>query len=98
MGIGEAARRLHEKEFDARHLAGHLLHIAAQDGREIGIDHGGVAAADELHHRAGFMRGADLREADFCRNALGGFFMIGIPVAMHEYDGNTAQPLLILRK
>ncbi|MNV43589.1 hypothetical protein D3C71_1353050 [compost metagenome] len=30
--IGEAPRRLHEEQLDARHLAGDLLHIAAQDG------------------------------------------------------------------
>jgi hypothetical protein len=65
MGIGQPARRLHEEQLHARHLARHLLHVAAQDGREVGIDHRGVAPADELHHRAGLvMRGADLREAD----------------------------------
>jgi hypothetical protein len=71
MRVGQAARRLHEEQLHARHLAGDLLHVAAQDGREVGIDHGGVAAADELHHRAGFVRGADLREADFARDAFG---------------------------
>ena len=32
MRVSQATRRLHEKQFDARHLAGHLIDIAAQDG------------------------------------------------------------------
>ena len=45
------------------HLSRHLLDVAAQDRRQIGIHHRGVAAADELHHRADLVRRADLREA-----------------------------------
>jgi hypothetical protein len=46
--VGEAAGRLHEEQPHARHLAGHLLDIAAQDRRQVGVDHRRVAAA----HRA----------------------------------------------
>ena len=61
--IGQPARRLHEEQLHARHLAGHLLDVAAQDRRQVGIDHRGVAAADQLHQRADLVRHADLREA-----------------------------------
>ena len=47
--------------------------------------------ADKLHHRAGFMRRADLREADFLRNPLGSLFMFGVAIAVHKYNRNAAQ-------
>ena len=90
VGIGQAAAGLHEEQLHARHLASHLLHIAAQDGRQVGIDHRGVAAADELHHRAGFMRGADLGEAHLAGQPGRRLFMGGVAVAMHEHNRNTA--------
>ena len=90
MCIGEATRRLHEEQLYARHLAGHLLHVAAQDGRQVGIHHGRIAPADKLHHRAGFMRAADLREPNVLRNAFGRLFMRRVAVTVHKNDGNTA--------
>jgi hypothetical protein len=38
-----------------------LVHIAAQDRREIGIDHRGVAAPDQLHQRRDLMADRNLR-------------------------------------
>jgi hypothetical protein len=61
--LREAARRLHEVELDAGHLGGDLVDVAAQDRRQVGVDDGRVAAADELHHRADAVRNAHLREA-----------------------------------
>ena len=98
VGIGQAARRLHEKQFDARHFAGDLFHISAQDGRQVGINHRGIATADELHHRTGLVRCADLREADLPGDAAGRLLMVGIAVAVHEYNRNAAQPFLVLRQ
>ena len=98
MGIRQAAGRLHEKQFDARHLAGHLLHIPPQYRRQVGIHHGGVAPADKLHHRAGFMRGADLGKTKLAGNPARCLFVRRVPVAMHKNNRNAAQPFLVLRK
>ncbi len=53
--IGKAAIRLHEQQPRPAELAGDAVDIAAQDGREIGVDDGGVAAAHQLHQRAHLM-------------------------------------------
>ena len=90
VGIGKPAGRLHEKQFDTWHVASHLLDIAAQDGRQVRIDDGGIAPANKLHQRAGFMRGADLGEAHILCNACCGFFMASEPVAMHEHNRNAS--------
>ena len=47
-----------------------LVDVAAQDRRQVGIDHRRVAAADELHQRADLVRDADLREAGLARQPL----------------------------
>ena len=38
--------------------------VAAEDGRQVGVDDGGVAARDQLHQRAHRVADRDLREAD----------------------------------
>ena len=53
--IGQAAVGLHEQQPDAGQFAGHLGHVAAQDGREVGVDHRGVAPGDQLHQRTGLV-------------------------------------------
>ncbi len=90
VGFGQATGGLHEEQVHTRHLGRHLLHITPQDGRQIGIHHRGVAAADELHHRAGFMRGADLGKADVGSDAFGRQLVRGVAVTMHEYNRNTS--------
>ena len=92
--IGEPARGLHEEQLDARHFSRNLLDVAPKDGREIGINHGRIPAADELHHRAGFVRSADLRETHLLRDAFGGQFVLAVPVAMQEDDRDAAQTAL----
>ena len=94
--IGQATGRLHEEQAHARHFAGHLVHIAPQNGRQVGVHHGGVAPADELHHGAGFVRGAYLREAYFAGQPCGGSFVFGIAVAVHEHHRHAAQALVEL--
>jgi hypothetical protein len=89
--VGQAAGGLHEEDLHARHLAGHLLHVAAQDRRQVGVHHRGVAPADELHHRAGLVAGADLGEADLPGDARGGLLVRGEAVAVQEDDGHAAQ-------
>jgi hypothetical protein len=63
-GIGEPAIGLHELQSHAVHGPGHLLDVAAQDRRQIGIDDGGVAARDELDQGRDLVRHRNLGEAD----------------------------------
>ncbi len=87
--IGQPAAGLHEEELHTRHFGRHLLHIAAQDGRQVGIHHRGVAAAHKLHERTGLMRGADLGKAHRARQPRCRLFVFRIAVAVHEYNRNT---------
>ena len=65
--VGQPAVGLHEHQPHARQLGGDLVDIAAQDRRQIGVDHGRVAAADQLHQRADLVDDRDLGEADLAR-------------------------------
>ena len=55
--VGQPAVRLHEQKPRIAEMRGHLVHIAAQDRPDIGIDDSGVATADQLHQRAYRMAG-----------------------------------------
>ncbi len=84
--IDKPAIRLHEHELRVAELAGNHVDIAAQDRREIGIDDGGVAAADQLHQRADSMAHRDLREADLAGEFGNPALMLGIAVTVQQHD------------
>ena len=100
-GGSETARRHHEHQPRAGpgdvELLGNLLHIAAEDGREIGIDHGGVAAPDQLDQRRNLVADRDLREADLASDAGRDLLMGGIAITVHEDDRDGAEPGIVLR-
>ena len=98
MGVGQATGGLHEKQLDARHLLRHLLHIAFENRRQVGVHHGRVATAHQFHHRAGLMRGADLRKADLRCDAPGRQFVCRVAIAVHEDNGDRTQTALVLRQ
>ena len=88
-GVGEPAARLHEHEPRAAELRRHPIDIAAQQGREVGVHDRGVAAADELHQRAGLVAGRYLGEADLPRERRRRLLVGGEAVAVHEDDRGT---------
>ena len=90
-GVRQAAVALHEQQAHAGHLRRHLLDIAPQDRRQVGVHHGGVAARHQLHQRAGLVRHRDLRESHGTRDALGRELVLGVAVAVHEDDRHRAQ-------
>ena len=92
--IGQATGRLHEEQSHARHFCRYAIDVATQDGRQVGVDHRRVAAADELHERAGRVRSAHLSEADRARDATGGLLVGRVAVPVHEHDGDAAQALV----
>ena len=67
---------------------GDAVDIAAEQGREIGVDHGGVAAADELDQRADLVADRDLGEARLAGEARGQVLMVRMRISMHEHDGH----------
>ncbi len=68
LGGGQAARRHHEQQpragLRASSSPATCCDVAPQDRRQIGVDHRGVAAADQLHQRRDLVADRDLREAD----------------------------------
>ena len=95
-GPGQAARGLHKEQRHAGHLGRHLGHVAAQDGRQVGVHHRGVTAADQLHQRAGLVRGTDLGVAHRLGQPLGRLLVRGVAVAVQKNYRHTAQPLAVL--
>ena len=95
-GVGEAAVRLHEHEPHAfAELLRHPVDVAAQQGGEVGVRHRGVAAADELHQRAGLEAGGHLREPDRAGQTAERQLVLRMPVAVHEHDGHRSDPVRV---
>lgn len=69
-----------------------MLDVAAQHGRQVGVDDGRVTARDELHQRADLAGERDLREADACRQFADGLFVGGVEVTVHADDGDGPDP------
>ncbi|CPJ33725.1 Uncharacterised protein [Bordetella pertussis] len=92
--VGQAAAGLHEHQAHARQLAAHLLDIAHENGRQIGIDHRGVAARDKLDQRTGLVRGRHLRKADLARDGGGALLMHALLPGVHEHDGDGADAIV----
>ena len=95
-GVGKAAVRLHEHETHVRaELVRHPVDVAAQQGREVRIRHRGVAPADELHQRACPEAGGHLLESDLQGEATEIELVLGVPVAVHEHDGDRPNSTLV---
>ena len=86
--IGEPAIGLHEHQPRIADLGRDQVHVAPQDGRYIGVDHSGVAAPDEFHQRADFVRNRNLGEADIAGDRRDRRFVIVISITVHEHDGD----------
>ena len=91
-GVGEPAVRLHEEQArrappQPRH---HLVDIAPQHRRQIGVDHRGVAAADQLDQRLDLVARRDLGEADLARHGGQRRLVRGPAPAVHQHDGERA--------
>ena len=71
---------------------GHLIDIAAQDRREVGVHHRGVAARHQAQQRADGMAGGDLGETGFAREVREALLVSGIFPGVHQHDGAGAMP------
>ena len=70
----------------ARELRRNAVDVAAQDGGEVGVDHGRLAAADELRQRAHLGRDRDLREPRGARQLGHAPLVRGAAVAVQQGD------------
>ncbi len=89
--LGEPAARAHEHQRHTSELGRHPVDVAPQNGREIRVGHGGVAAPDQLHQRRDLVRHRDLGKADGARDACRRGFVGTIAPGMHEDDRGGAQ-------
>ena len=90
-GFGEAAVRLHEVQPGAGRKAGRdPVDIAAQDRRQIGVDHRRVAAADELDQRRDLVADRDLGKSDVAGDFGQPRLVIREGPAVHQHDGQRA--------
>ncbi len=74
-------------------LLRHLRHVTAQDRRQVGVHHGGVATRDELDEGRDFVAGRDLRKAELARERGHALLVRRIPIGMHEHDRDRLDPL-----
>ncbi len=103
IGGGEPARRHHEHQAGARtrplrvgttariarRILGHLRHVLLQDRGQVGVDHGGVAAPDQLDQWRDLVARGHLRETDLACEHCDTPLMLGVPIRVHEYDGDS---------
>ena len=64
----------------------HLPNILPQDRREIRIDDGGIAAADQFDERRDLVAHRHLRKSDLARERSHALLMLGIAIGVHEHD------------
>ena len=92
----EPAVRHHEKEprpISMRtDLGGDSVRVAAQNGRQIGVGHRGVATAHIFYQRHGLVTSRDLRKAAIARDFCGTLFVRRMSIAVHEEDGAARNP------
>ena len=97
IGRCQSSRGLHEQKpwrrAASRECFSHAVDVAAEQRREISVDHGGIAAPDELHQRAHLVTRGNLREAGSAGERSRLAFVLGEGVSMHEDDRDGCDAL-----
>ena len=89
----QGARALHEQRPGRpAQRSGELIDIAAQHGREVGIDQGGVAAGYQLDQRGQFMADRNLREPGLARQFGQPRLVRRIFPTVHQHDRHRFEP------
>ena len=95
-GLGQAAVRLHEQQpaFGPAKIKGtvHARHIAAQDRRQIGVDHRCVAPRHQLGQTADAVTGRNLGKAFLCRKGRHPRLVVGVHMGMQESNCHGPKP------
>ena len=85
--LRQPATRLHEIQLHAGQLARHLVDVAPQDRRQIGVDHRRVAPRNDPQQRARRVAGRDLGKPRRPRQ-LGQALLVGrVLPRVHQHDG-----------
>ena len=93
VGVGQAAVRLHEHQAHRAGFGGHPRDIVAQHRRQVGVDHGGVAAPDDLHQGADLVADRNLREAGLFGQIAQDQLVLRVAVGMHQHDRDRIDAL-----
>ncbi|MNL14700.1 hypothetical protein D3C87_1356550 [compost metagenome] len=86
----QSTRRLHELQGSGlAQVSPDLVHIGAQDGRQIGVRYRGVSASDQLDQGADLMTGGNLFEPNLARDLGQPPLMGGEAPAVDQDDGDS---------
>ena len=96
-GGDQTTTGLHEQQPRPPQLAAYLINVAPQHRRQIGIDHRGITARDQLDQPGHIVADRELREPDLARDCRQYRFVRRITVGVHQHDGDGAQPSRIGR-
>ena len=97
LGFGEAAVGLHKHQPRVAGFGGHPVHITAQDRRQVGVDHRGVAARYQFHQRADVVGSRDLGKAGLAGQVGDRPFMGRETVTVHENNGDRTDTVVVGR-
>ena len=91
-GVGQPTAGAHEhqppvRRLEPRQLRRHLFNVTAQNRRQVGVHHGGVAPGNQFHQRAGDVAHRNLRKARFAGDFGELVFVFMVAVAVHQNDG-----------
>ena len=93
--LGQPAVRLHEAQGAGLGQAClEPVGIAAQHGRQVGIDRGGIASRDQLDERRDLVADAHLREPKLSCELCQPFFVIAVVPSVHQHDGQSVVAFL----
>ena len=85
--IGQSAVGLHEIEPRAAEFAGDPIHVAAQDRRQVGVHHRGVAAGHDPQQRADGVTGGNLGHTRLFRQRGQALLVIRVFPGIHQHNG-----------
>ncbi|MNK60659.1 hypothetical protein D3C87_798010 [compost metagenome] len=88
--IRQAAVRLHELQVHTGQFDRQLVDVAAQNRRQIGVDHRGVATRHQFHHGTDLVRHGHLRKTGLARQLRHPRLVRVMAVAVHQHDRDGA--------
>src|SRR5262249_21358934 len=76
----------HEAQLRLAQRAAELFDVAGQDGIQVGVDDGRIAARNDFRQRRAAAADTDFASADFVRHASDQLFVFGILVGVQQTD------------
>ena len=79
-------------------LAVNLVDIASKNRGEVGVDHGGITAGDQLHEGAHLVADRHLGEPEVPGDDGYVLLVFGVAIAVHERDRDRVEATLASRR